>query len=291
MNNLEAITSYFNSMTIYNKKSTNTIHKYLSNCLITALDSLEINSLNEITFETGYKLVHYYKNSGSKNNSTINKILLYLKRIIKHYEINSSFLKFKLLPIYTNGFKRLYKNDLKAIINYVKVMNFSKNSLVYKTMVLLLLDSGIRISELLNIKISNIDLDMNDLKIYLEETKTGKQRYAPFSSFSYSYIKDLINLDPKRDYLFINVLKNRRLNKNDVRLFYKRLSKKLHIDRIHSHRFRKTFASVLVENGMTIETLQNLIGHSRVSTTMLYVQFKESKALREYKNFNDWGLN
>ena len=209
---------------------------------------------------------------------------------MKHYDINSTFIKFKLLPIYTNGFKRLYNQDLKAIINYVKAMNLSKNSIVYKAMVLLLLDSGMRISELLNIKISNIDLDTNNLKIYLEETKTGKQRYAPFSLFSYAYVKQLIDIDSKREYLFINILKNRRLSKNDVRLFYKRLSKNLKIDRIHSHRFRKTFASVLIENGMSIETLQSLIGHSRISTTMLYVQFKESKALKDYKMFNDWGI-
>ena len=286
----ESIINYYDTMTIYNKKSTNTIHKYLSKCIINALNDININKLDDIAYETGYELVHFFKKSGSKNNSTINKILLYLKRIMKHYDINSTFIKFKLLPIYTNGFKRLYNQDLKAIINYVKAMNLSKNSIVYKAMVLLLLDSGMRISELLNIKISNIDLDTNNLKIYLEETKTGKQRYAPFSLFSYAYVKQLIDIDSKREYLFINILKNRRLSKNDVRLFYKRLSKNLKIDRIHSHRFRKTFASVLIENGMSIETLQSLIGHSRISTTMLYVQFKESKALKDYKMFNDWGI-
>src|SRR5690606_11196244 len=112
------------------------------------------------------------------------------------------------------------------------------------------------------------NIDFVNQSIYLEETKTKKVRYAPFSDFSANNLKEIIALKPQREYLFYNILKDRPLNKNDVKLFYRRLKKALHIDRIHTHRFRKTFGSMLVENGLPIEHLQSIYQHSRITTTM-----------------------
>jgi integrase len=286
-----AVNQYYDITMAYNKNSTNKINRYYCDSLIDCLNGLDILDLDKINYETGYRIIKYLKSSRNMNNDTINRVLRLLKRIFLYHEISSPFLKFKLLSLNTNNFKRLYHDDLKLIIDYVKVMNFSKNSLVYRTMIYLLLDSGLRITELLNIKINNIDLSSERYKILIENTKTGKQRYAPFSEFSADSIRELINIDPNRKYLFMNLLKDRQLNKNDVKLFYKRLSEKLGIERIHSHRFRKTFASILVENGMSIDVLQKLIGHSRITTTMLYVQYNETRALKEYLTYNNWHMN
>jgi integrase len=158
-------------------------------------------------------------------------------------------------------------------------------------LVYLLLDSGLRINELLNIKITNIDFNdtfTTPSNIYIEDTKTGKPRYAPFSKFSSDDLKELIALDPNREYLFYNFLKKRRLTKDDVKLFYRRLSKKTGIDHIHSHRFRKTFASLLAENGMPVDIIQKLIGHSRITTTMIYIQYDQKYALSQYNQYNSW---
>jgi integrase len=291
MNSEYAINQYYDITMAYNKTTTNQINRYYSDSLIACLKSLNLDDLTQINYESGYKIIKYLKTNTNKNNDTINRILRLLKRVFLYHEISSPFLKFKLLSLNTNSFKRLYHDDLKLIIDYVKLMNFSKNSIVYRTMIYLLLDSGIRITELINVKISNIDFSSQPYRILIENTKTGKQRYAPFSEFSLSSIKELISIDPNRKYLFMNLLKDRQLNKNDIKLFYKRLSEKLGIEKIHSHRFRKTFASLLVENGMSIDILQKLIGHSRITTTMLYVQYKETRALKEYITYNNWGVN
>jgi site-specific recombinase XerD len=280
--------SYFEMNISLVKNSTKEIHHYFLTSLKSCFKELKITNPKKIDHDTGYKIVKYFKEYTHKNNDSINRILMYLKRVMKHYDINTSFHTFKPLAKDTNSFTRIYHDDLKIIISYLLTMKSSKNSLTYKTAVFLLLDSGMRISELLNVKINNIDFSSTPNMILLESTKTGKHRYAPFSEFSKPQIQELINLDPDRKLLFWNFLKNRPLNKNDVRLFYKRLELKLNIERIHSHRFRKTFASLLVENGMPIEMLQNLFGHSRLSTTMLYVQYKENKALNSYSSFNNW---
>jgi len=291
MNPTKAINDYYEMTMSYNKKSTNFIHFYTVRSLIDCMNYLDITNLKKIDFETGYKIVRYFKENTGKNNDTINRALMYLKRVIRHNDIANPFLRFKNLPLDTQSFKRIYHEDLKTIVQYVQTMNLSKNSIIYRAMIFLLLDSGMRISELINIKINNIDFSSTPYKILLENTKNGKQRYAPFSDFSKPYILELAQLEPNRSYLFWNLLKDRQLNKNDVRQFYRRLSESLHIDRIHSHRFRKTFASLLIENGMPIEQLQNLFGHSRISTTMIYVQYKETKALTTYSAYNNWSVN
>lgn len=279
------------TMTIY-KKSTIQVHKYTVNSLLKCFKVLKINDLNQINNDTGFKIVKYLKENTIKNNASINRDLAYLKKVMHYYEINSTFYKFKNLKAEVKPFKRFYHDDLQTIIRYVQLMNSSDNSLTYKTMIYLLLDSGIRISELINIQIKNVDFTSTPYQILLENTKTGKIRYAPFSDFSKTYIKQLLNKEPiQRKYLFYNFIKDRPLIKNDVKLFYKRLSRQTGIENIHSHRFRKTFASLLIENGMPIDQLQNLFGHSRISTTMIYVQFKESKALTSYNDYNKWHLN
>jgi site-specific recombinase XerD len=280
-------TYYMQNMTTI-KKSTNDIHLYFVNSLKECFKNLKINNVKKLDFDSGFKIVKYFKENSNKNNHSINRTMMYLKRVLKHYDVNSSLIKFKPLIDETKSFKRIYNDDLKTIIQYLENMELSINSLVYKTVIYLLLDSGMRISELLNIKIKNIDMSDNTYKIFLDYTKTGKQRYAPFSNFSKPYIEKLISLSSNNNYLFWNFLKDRQLSKNDIRMFYKRLGDKLGIERIHSHRFRKTFASVLVENGMPIELLQNLFGHSRLSTTMIYVQYKENKALDSYNNYSNW---
>jgi site-specific recombinase XerD len=55
--------------------------------------------------------------------------------------------------------------------------------------------------------------------------------------------------------------------------------------------FRKTFASLLVENGMSLYDLQLLLDHTRVSTTQLYVQTRQDRGLKSYTSHNNWKLN
>src|SRR5690554_985233 len=270
------------------KKSTSDLNKNYIKKLLDAASHFNVTRLEDIDLELGYKIRGYFKEKYNNKNTTINKHMNYLKRVMKHYKIYTDVLDLVNLKDDTIPLKRFYHEELKAIIDYVKTMNYSKNSVVYKTFVLFALDSGVRVSEALNILIRNIDFENN--RIYLEVTKTGKARYAPFSNFSKNELIDLIKINPTRQYLFYNFLKDRPLSKNDIALFYKRTRKKLGISRLYTHRFRKTFGSMLAENGLPIEMLQSIYNHSRITTTIKYVQYRESKALSEYAKYVDWKL-
>lgn len=270
------------------KESTLEGHRAFINNIIRASNALNIKNIKEYDINNGYKIRNWLKENTRSGNNTINRHINYIIQIQKFYQIYTSINDLPKLKNDTKPFKRFYHDELKLIINYVQKMNSSINSIVYRTYVMLALDSGVRQSEALNIKIQNIDFE--NKRIYLETTKTGKVRYAPFSDFSIKEIKELIETDKDRTYLFYNRLKNRRLSKNDVMLFFKRLETKLKIDRIHTHRFRKTFGSMLAENGMAIEHIQKIYDHTRITTTIKYVQYRESKSLEEYSKYVDWKL-
>jgi integrase len=270
------------------RPTTQETHKRFTNHLINCFESIKIKRFKQVELKTGYKIVEYYKNETQNKNNSINKNLNYLKTVMKHYGCYTTFLKFNPLPKDTQPFLRFYHDDLELIIQYMNQVKTSENSIVYRAYVFLALDSGMRKSELLGVKIKDIDFYKN--LIYLDTTKTGKTRYAPFSKFSRQKIIDLINVDPEREYLMINILKHRRTSNNDIKLFYRHLKKRLGIDRIHTHRFRKTFASLLADNGMPPQYIQVLLDHEDIQTTMKYIQYEKMTPYNKYHIFNDWNV-
>jgi len=268
------------------KPKTFDTHDRFTRHILNALDSIGITELEQINLEAGYKILTYYKNHTTNGNNSINKNLRYLKVVMKHYEVFTSIHRLPSLKQDSEPFRRFSHDELKQIIKYCKKLDLSKNSLVYRTFIYLALDSGMRKQELLNVQIRNIDFDKK--VIYLEDTKNGFPRLAPFSSFSESCIKELIKVKTRRKYLFYNRLKKRQLSSNDIRLFYRRMRMDLGLDRIHTHRFRKTFASILADNGMPLQYIQKLLDHKSVKTTMVYIQYDSLKPLEEYKKYNKW---
>lgn len=286
MNVSKALNEYHILTSATLKESSIFIQAYYVKHMYNCLDDLGIKKLKQIDINTGYHIVNWYRKNTKNHNNSINKNIRFLKSVMRHYEVITSFQKFKLLPSDTKPFKRLFHEDLKLIIHYLLKMEYSRNSIVYRTAILLLLDSGVRISELLNIKIRNIDFEL--MRIYLETTKNGKVRYAPFSEFSRDCIKEIIQMNTKSPYLFFNFIHDRRLSKSDMKNFYRRLKGWTQLDRIHSHRFRKTFGSILAENGMAIQHIQKMLDHSRVTTTMIYIEHEKEKAFEEYQSHNNW---
>lgn len=282
-------TNYYDRTLAIKSKATQQYEKNLIRVNKKCLEYLGVTKFSEIKLQTGYQMVKFYKEIMHASNNSINKYIWYFKSVIKYSGLRNNFSELKKLPDDTKSFKRIYHEDLKLIIQYVKKMNYSKNSLVYRTMIFLLLDSGIRITELINIKIENIDFTRE--RILLDYTKNRKQRNAPFSQFSKRYIKLLIEANPNKEYLFWNLIHDRPLTKDDIRLFYRRLNKWLQLDsKIHSHRFRKTFASILRDNNARLEAIQHLLGHAKLSTTMNYIDQSEEMISNEYQNHNIWGV-
>jgi len=140
--------------------------------------------------------------------------------------------------------------------------------------VFMALNTGMRKSEILNLKWSNVDLK-HDL-ILLEKTKNNERREIPINQ---ALKRVLLNLFTKRrldtDYVFINPETGKRYT-NLKRSFHTACKKKAGIKDFRFHDLRHTFASHLVMSGVDLKTVQELLGHKDISMTLRYSHLSQA---------------
>lgn len=159
-----------------------------------------------------------------------------------------------------------------------------------RVIVELLYGCGLRVSELVNLKVNDFDLKAK----YLQTTGKGsKDRIVPLGSKAIEAIKNYI---PKRDFLLKkyhieskNLLineKGKNITRQDIYNFIKEQGKKIH-KHISPHTLRHSFATHLLENGADLRIVQELLGHSDVSTTQLYTHISKKRLKEVYFAINN----
>ena len=147
-----------------------------------------------------------------------------------------------------------------------------------------LLSSGVRVSELCTIRISDVNFDT--LAVVVREGKGSKQRTVYINDLT---SKHLIEYLSKRnvtgDYLFYNKAKQP-LNPGGVRHILKTIEERAGIANVHPHRFRRTFATGLANRGMEIQEIGKLLGHSNLNTTLTYVYTSDEKVRTSYLRYS-----
>jgi integrase/recombinase XerD len=155
-----------------------------------------------------------------------------------------------------------------------------------KAMLELLYATGIRISELINLRISDIDFDNDFIRIV---GKGNKERIVPFNDISKDYLLKYIEdyrkvLLKKKDseYLFINNL-SRQISRQGFFKILKEICSKQGINKnVSPHILRHSFATHLLNNGADLRIIQELLGHSDLSTTQIYTEVLNEKLKNDY---------
>lgn len=143
----------------------------------------------------------------------------------------------------------------------------------------LLFSTGMRISELCSLRIGNVILDDYVIKIY---GKGSKERLIQICNESvqkllYSYMQAYCEHDKKETFLFINRLGNQ-LSEQSVRNMITAYAKKSGINlHITPHMFRHSFATLLLEEDVYIRYIQQMLGHSSITTTQIYTHISLNK--------------
>ncbi len=185
----------------------------------------------------------------------------------------------KKLPKYLtmDEINKLLDIDLKKPIDY-------RN----KAMLEVLYATGMRISELLDLKLSNIDFDEDIVKVM---GKGSKERIIPLSDVTIKYLKEYI--DEQRsfilktrqsDYLFVNY-NGSRMSRQGFFKILKELAQKCNITKeISPHIIRHSFATHLLNNGADLRVIQELLGHENITTTEIYSHVSNEKIKEDYQN-------
>ena len=140
--------------------------------------------------------------------------------------------------------------------------------------------TGIRLSELINIKISDINFDGCSVKVL---GKRNKERIIPLSNSIANEISSFILKYDLRTYLFTNLKKQKVYNKLVYRVVKKYVSKISSIDKNSPHILRHTFATHMLNNGADINAIKELLGHANLSATQVYTHNTIDKLKLIYK--------
>jgi site-specific recombinase XerD len=146
----------------------------------------------------------------------------------------------------------------------------------------LALDTGLRLNELINVKIKNIDLEKNMIEVTV--TKTDRDRFVIFSHKTKTLLTTFFLAHPhKSEYLFINYKNGEQLAKSSIHSMTLAIKKKLGIkEDFNPHSWRHTFATSFIRNKGNIVILKELLGHSNVRTTQKYLHFDKQDLLDGY---------
>ena len=168
--------------------------------------------------------------------------------------------------------KVLTEEEIKKLINSIDLNHdFGQRN---KTIIEILYGTGIRVSELINLKLSNIFFKENIIKVI---GKGNKERFVPLGEIASNELKIYINnrnrlkIDSKSsDILFLNRY-GRGLTRSMIFKIISDARKKIGLDKkISPHTLRHSFATHLIKNGADLRTIQLILGHESITTTEVY---------------------
>ncbi len=244
--------------------SIKTIKSYLS-CLQRYIDFLTKNSgsIKNLSSEEKVKkflLIHQERgNAGQTINVYLHAIKFFYGEILKTNEkIDLKFSKTsKKLP------EVLSKMEIEKILN-----NIANKK--HQLLIALSYGSGLRVSEAVNLKIK--DLDLEELTIHLREAKGKKDRLTILPAKLQDRLQKLIYGKAGNDYVFESERQGKLTERTAQQIFYTAL-KKAGIKKPASfHSLRHSFATHLLENGVDVRYVQELLGHANIRTTQIYTK-------------------
>jgi len=173
--------------------------------------------------------------------------------------------------------------EIDAIINSIDIKKpeGQRNKAILET----LYSCGLRVSELIELKISNLFFESGFIKI---EGKGSKERLIPISTKAIKEInlylseyRRLLNIDPKdEDILFLN-RRGRKLSRVMIFTIIKNLVRELGLKKnISPHTFRHSFATHLIDGGANLRAVQEMLGHESIITTEIYTHLDRSEERR-----------
>ena len=247
--------------------------------IIKDLNDLNVANFNQVDNRVISRYIDLMRGRGC-GNSTINKRIELTIRCYKHLT------KLGLVPQQEFDFVKLKEKipqlviidekNLKRVLKHIQTL-CDKSQLL----VLLMISTGVRRTELSKIRLENINYQRN--RIYLVDTKCGGGRYI----FYDPGITDLIKRVAfgNKTYLFEEPTGDH-ISVNAISMVVKRIATHLNIKGLSPHKFRHTYATMLLKNGANIGVVRLLMGHSSLSVTHRYLDFTSDELENANNSFN-----
>lgn len=280
------VDDFINYLEYERNYSNNTIIAYKNN-IEKFIDYIDID-IKKVNYDTIRSYISYLYEKKYQAKS-ISRMISSLRSFFKYLKVNH-IIKDNPMTLISNPKleKKLPKyltiNEVESMLN---APDMSDKIGIRDAFILeLLYVSGIRVSELVNIKINDIETSERRIKIL---GKGSKERYVLYGSRCQELLSKYIKvrnefLKYPNDYLLLS-LTGRKLNPREVRNIINRIKIKAGVDiSISPHTFRHTFATHMLNEGADIRAVQELLGHENLSTTTIYTHLTNEKLRKTYLN-------
>ncbi len=254
------------------------MHEYL----VKAKNEMRLRNYSPRTVRTYLDcLTEYFAKNGYNGRDTEDGIKAFLmQKVDKGYSPQTINLYLNAIKFFFHQVQRRYfirnirfakKNRrIPVVLSKAEITIILRNikNLKHQLMIALAYGSGLRVSELVSLKVRNIDF--NAMLINLEETKGQKERLTVLPQRIAPHIKQLVFGKRPGDYLFESERGGKLTVRTPQQVFKKALERSGIVKDATFHSLRHSFASHLLEAGTDIRCIQEMLGHSDVRTTQIY---------------------
>ena len=279
---LEYEKGYSKKTIISYEKDLELFNKYLKENKIENITNIDYNTIRKYLSH-----LHEKKYESSSISRKISTLRSFFKYNLKEKNINNNPMtlisnpkKEKKLPKYLNY------EEMEKLLNSIDTSELE--GIRDRLIIELLYSTGIRVSELVNIKIKDIKIKENQINIL---GKGNKERIVLFGEKAKEMIKIYLNAYKEyfkgnilNDYLLINK-KGKQLTTNKIELIVKDVLKKSSLKlNISPHTLRHTFATHMLDSGADLKSVQELLGHENLKTTAIYTHISNERLKHVFVN-------
>lgn len=276
-------------LTVKQKEEKTTVSSYIED-IYKYLEYMENNKIKtalDIEYQNITNYLKYLDNNNYETSSIIRKIVsikLFHKYLSEEYKIKDVSSK-----IINPRLRRKLPNILtiEEVDNLLDIKLNTPFDYRNKAMLELMYSSGLRVSELVDLKLNNIDLDNGYVRCL---GKGKKERIIPIGEIAIEYLKKYINEyrnSMKKGYYTENVFLNnhgKSITRQGFFLIIKNIAKEKNINKnITPHMLRHSFATHLLNNGANLRTIQEMLGHSSITTTQIYTNVSNDIIKENYE--------
>lgn len=186
--------------------------------------------------------------------------------------------------------RRIHKIKTKTVVKEVisdetiELMRDHCTKIRDVAMIDMLYSTGIRVGELVNLNISDVNFQQRECIVY---GKGDKERRVYFDAKTKIHLQRYLNSrNDNNPALFVTLdAPHNRLKISGVEIRLRKLGRSLGLSRIHPHKFRRTMATRAIDKGMPIEQVQKILGHSQIDTTMQYAIVNQNNVKTSHQKY------
>ena len=240
------------------------------------------NSVRKITTEEMREYLSNYQKRNSCSNVTIDNVRRNISSFFSWLEEEDYILKSPMRRIHKIKTKTVVKSTISD--EGIELLRDNCKEKRDLAIIDLLYSTGIRVGELVNLNIEDIDLEGRECVVY---GKGDKERRVYFDAKAKAHLKEYIETRiDDNEALFVTLdAPHDRLKISGVEIRLRKLGRELNLERIHPHKFRRSMATRAIDKGMPIEQVQKILGHSQIDTTMQYAMVNQNNVKSAHQKF------